>query len=299
MNYFTNIKKSRAIILGACLCACLFSGCIGSMAPKKTQKYSLKNEEPVKIRNTTWNTENLKPNYLALAEDLMAKGFYGVALVQLDLAMEQDKNNSKIYNLMGVCARETEDLKRAAIFLKKAMDLDQKNASAFNNIAILYSMKKNFDLAEKNFTRALALDPGRAIFFNNAGTLYMKKKEYEKAKKNFNRAMALEPGHINAINNLAITLGYLKEYDRAMKLLLTHQTYKTACYNMGCIYEITGENKKANKMFALAKEDQTPFNTQVLNPEAPLDTSPPTGITGEAGNAVYRRYQDKLSNQSD
>lgn len=304
MSYFANIKKPGMIIIQICLCAVILSGCISPMAPKKAPESSQAKQEPMKIRNTMWDTRDLKPNHLALAEDLMTKKFYGVALVQLDQALEQDKNNSQIYNLKGVCARETNDLQNAEKFLKKALALDKKNASAHNNIAILYSMEKKPDLAEKSFNRALALDPARADFFNNAGVLYMGKKEYEKAKNCFSQAMLLEPSHENAINNLALTLGYLKKYDQAMKLLLNSRPYEIACHNMGCIYEMANQDEKAKKMFALANSKnitnggQKPFDTQILNPETPLDTSPPTGMPGSAGNEIYERYQGKIKHGS-
>jgi len=71
---------------------------------------------------------------------------------------------------------------------------------------------------------------------------------------------------------------------------------------MGCIYEMTGENEKAKKMFDLDgtknntidENNQIPFGSQILNPGAPQDTTPPMGIPGNSGNGIYKRYESLI-----
>ncbi len=299
--------KACRTVIPCFMCALICSGCIGSVKNNNNPLQHLEPEEPVMARPQVWDTENLKPNHLALAGELMDKGFHDVALVQLNLAMEQSGKSAEIYNLRGVCHRENDNLTQAEADFKKAISLDRKNGSAFNNLGILFSMTQKNDPALDCFKHAVALDPARTEFFNNLGVQQMNMKQYSNAEKSFNKSLALEPGDENAVNNLAICLGLEKKDDRAMELLLRHHTPDLAFYNMGCIYEMRSEHGKAKKMFELARERKNirekvvekPFAAQVLNPRAPLDPTPPDGMTGELADAIYtKKYEKKMKTTS-
>ncbi|MCP4115252.1 MAG: tetratricopeptide repeat protein [Desulfobacteraceae bacterium] len=301
------VLKACGTVTPLFMCALICSGCIGSVKNNNNQLRQLESEEPVTARPPIWDTEKLKPNHLALAEDLMEKGFHDVALVQLNLAMEQNGKSSKIYNLRGVCHRENENFTKAEADFKKAVSMDEKNASAFNNLGILFSMTQKNDPALACLKQAVALDPARTEFFNNLGVQQMNMEKYAHAEESFNKSLALEPGDENAVNNLAICLGLEKKDDRAMELLLRHHAPDSAFYNMGCIYEMRNEHEKAEKMFNLASERkkirervvEKPFAAQVLNPRAPLDPTPPDGLTGELADAIYtQKYEKKMKTSS-
>ncbi len=300
MGFCVKFKKLIMIMAMACISAVFFSGCMGFMKgrPGNAPVNTIKRQ--VAAGSGPWDTEKLKPNYLALARDLMAKGFYDVAKVQLDQALAQQKNNPEIYDLKGVCARETGDFGRALQYFKKALDIDSKNAAARNNLGILYTMQKKWKKAEKNFTLARNLDPARADFFNNAGVLFMKEKHFKKASQNFVKAIELQPGFETASNNLAITLGYMNEFDHAFEILKTVHPYRTACFNMGCIYEMCGKKIMADRMFTLAGSDgsASPFETQIINRHSPVNTAPPTGMPGDIADGIYKRYQYRIKEGS-
>jgi Tfp pilus assembly protein PilF len=265
------------------------TGCVGSMHNGKTDIKAQDQEA------RGWDTSKLKPNHVALARDLMAKEFYDVALVQLKTAMEQGTTGPEVYNLAGVCTRETGKFKTSLDYFNRALELDKKHALVHNNLAILYAIMEKNTPARNHFMRAVALDPARAEFFNNLGYFLMNRKEYAGAEKRFNQALALEPLNENVINNLAICLGHQKKDDQALKLLMIHQPLDLAFYNMGCIYQLRNDPAKASAMFELGNRNsgktkgksQKAFDLQVMNPAAPIDSTPVEGMSGDVSHMIY------------
>ena len=285
--------------------ALLASGCVNTLQKKKVTAL----DEETRIRNAPqiWDTSKLEPNHIALARDLMDKGFYDVALVQLKTALEKDKTSFDAYNLAGVCARETGKLKKGLDYFEYALLLDQDNASAHNNIAILFSIMGQDTSARNHFKRAVALDPARAGFFNNLGYFLMEREEYGEAEASFNQALALEPSNDNVINNLAICLGHQKKDTEALKLLMAHQSLELAFYNMGCIYKLRNDTTRADAMFELSRRNsvkvgskkQKVFDLQVMNPSAPVDSTPADGMAGDVAHTIYiKKYLSSMKSDA-
>ncbi|MCG8551253.1 MAG: tetratricopeptide repeat protein, partial [Desulfobacterales bacterium] len=138
-----------------------------------------------------WKTDGIKPNHLALAEQLVQDKFYDVARVQLAQARKSQKLKAqeqvRAYDLSGVCARETGDFKSAETWLQKGLSLDRHNASVYNNLGILYAMEKHFEKAAEALEKAVAYDPGRADFINNLGWVAMARKDYTGAQIYFEK----------------------------------------------------------------------------------------------------------------
>jgi|GEM_PF-1567366 len=302
MRYIKPKKRTIIFILRVCLGAFL-CGCTTFTAEKKPPEPERMIQQ--RIQDPSWDTENLTPNHLSLAEELMAKGFYEVARVQLDLVLKEKPGNKNALALRGVCARETGNLYEAETDLKKSIEADKNFAYAHNHLAVLYAMEERFDLAEDSIKKALAIDPARADFFNNAGMIALEKEDWEAAKQNFTKALKIEPNHEKSVNNLALTLGYLKEYERALTLLLEHGSLPMACHNMGYIYDLAGEKKMAEKMYRMAEakgsgpspEYERLFGAQVLNPDGPDNPAPPSGMPGDIGAILYEAYKSKLNSK--
>jgi len=202
---------------------------------QKNKKTSQNQSVPAELRQDIWDTKNLKPNHLALAKSLIKEGFYDIALIQLKLAM--DDKDSRIYDLAGVCTRETKNFRESNNYFKKALSIDDKDASVYNNLGMLHAMTKKNNEAQKAFEQAVKFDPGRADFFNNLGYLQLSEKSYAAAEKNFKKSLVLNPDDKTAVNNLAICLGMQKKDDQAMDLLLKHHDTSDAWHNMACIYD--------------------------------------------------------------
>lgn len=285
--------------------ALLASGCVGSLQKKNVTAL----DEETRARKTPeiWDTSKLEPNHIALARDLMDKGFYDVALVQLKTAMEKDKTSVDAYNLAGVCTRETGKLKQSLEYFEYALLLDSDNAPVHNNIAILYTLMQQSITARKHFERAVELDPARVSFFNNLGYFLMEREEYGEAEAIFNQGLALDPSNENVINNLAICLGHQKMDTEALKLLMAHQSLELAFYNMGCIYKLRNDTTRADAMFELSRRNsvkvgskkQKVFDLQVMNPSAPVDSTPADGMTGDVAHTIYtKKYLSSMKSDA-
>ena len=278
------IKFYQITITGVCLAALagLFTGCGLSGANKS--RPSTKRPEP-----KVWKTDDIKPNHLALAEQLVKDKFYDVALVQLAQARQsQDLTTAqkvRAYDLSGVCARETNDFKSAETWLKKGLALDSGNASVCNNLGILYAMDNRLDKAAQTLQKAVAYDPGRADFINNLGWVTMAGKDYEDAEIYFKKSLALDPGNTTAVNNLALSLGMQDKETQAYDLLRRYQSPEDARYNMDYI---------RTQREAEGQAWERPFKAQARKPLDPDNDTAATGLPGDGANAVYKNYQDAV-----
>ena len=302
MTYTRSFTKGLfgfSLILAVCF---TISGCMGmgskKSSPGQDQAQVYESQQQKNRERDAWALKKHEPNHLALARDLVRDGHYDVALVQLDKAIElgQGASVSEIYTLKGICARETGDMDHAGQWLAKALELDPENADAWNHQGIVLTMDKLYDMAKTCFDKAIALDPGNPDYFNNKGILYTHAGDTDGAVSCFRKALTLDPENQRALNNLALSLGHKKEYKQAFSLLTRHYPYWTACHNMGVVYARAGEVQKSRNMFMLADKSIHAMDAQILNPMAPVDPTPPAGIPGETGNALYRRSQDQISN---
>ena len=294
-NSFPAVLLTGCLILGGLLMGTLLlPGCLGAgrdtapLKPVPAEKFSPESH--------AWHTRDLKPDYLSLARELVAKGHFKVARVQLDQALKQGMPSAEIYTLKGICARETGDAKKARTWFDQAIGLDGEYAPALNHLGILQAMEKKYEPARTSFEKALGLDPANPDFFNNAGMLHLENGAYGQAQSLFEQALALAPDHRRAAGNLAMTLGHMGDFQKAFSLLLAHYPYGTACHNMGVVYAAAGEKDKSLQMFLAAKNTQPAAQAQVTDPLGPADPSAPAGIPGDTGNGIYSRIQDSLAN---
>ena len=217
--------------------------------------------------NTGLSSDTPQKDHIALAKQLIEKGYHDIALVQLNTALKEKKNRTaELFYLMGVCHREKEEYEQAIKFFDKAIDLDKDFSFAYNGLGLTYALTKRPDMAKKYLLKAISLDPARADFYNNAGYLEMNQRQYEQAVKYFKKSILLNNNFEQAINNLAICLGMLGKENEALNLLIKNSNPSKAYYNMGVIYRMKGESEKAGKFFQKAKiAASTPANDQADN----------------------------------
>jgi Flp pilus assembly protein TadD len=196
----------------------------------------------------------LKPDHLALARNLVARGYYEVALGQLECAARDNSSRSEVYHLMGVCHRELADYEKARAYFKKAIAGDRQFAPAYNGLGITYDLLGDKEKAWKSFEAALRFNPARAAFYNNLGFSKMSAGELEAAEESFLKGLALEPRHPLLVNNLAICYGLRGRDEEAFSLLKERFSPAEACNNMGAIHLMRGERGKAEEMFEKALE---------------------------------------------
>ncbi len=256
------------------LLATSLSGCTWLNSPSKPLT------PPGKAQVDVWKIDELEPDHLALARELVEKRLYDVALVQLGPAME--KKIPRAFDLAGVCARETGDYAGAKDLFSKALALDPNNASVHNNLGLLYAMDQHPQKARKSFEKAVALDPGHPAYLNNLGFLLLSQKSYSQAETWLEKSLSLNPADLTLVNNLALCLGCLGRHDHALDLLLAHHPEEDALFNMACIYSRCNEPQKAARLIKSLK-DRSAFDIQTKN----QGLQEGAGMPGDVANSIY------------
>jgi Flp pilus assembly protein TadD len=193
--------------------------------------------------------EKPEKNHLLLAEDLVRKQYYDVALVQLNTAKKKQADNPQVHNLRGICFRETGEPKKAEQSFKKAVSLDSDFAPAHDGLGVLYELIGNREKARLSFDTAIRKDPARPDFLNNLGFLEMKDNRLEQAEVCFRKSLVLDSEYLPAINNLAVCRGLRGADQEAFSLLKKHYSLAEALNNMGNIYRIKGDDQRAERLY--------------------------------------------------
>jgi len=201
----------------------------------------------------------LKPDFLQLAQNLINKGFFDVALLQLNKAVENDPDNSEIYFLMGKCNRESSHFKNAEKNFKKALQIDPEFAPAHDGLGLLYDLSGKREAAQAQYQKAIALNPARPDFYNNLGFSKLLAGKYIEAKSDLLKSLALQPGFRKAEANLALCCIMTSDDKKAFALLRKSHTYQDTCRNMAAMYKFKGETRKALEM--IDKSTKTDINT--------------------------------------
>ncbi len=182
-----------------------------------------------------WEVENMQPNYLDLARELVSQGHYDVALRQLEKAREHHVDCPELYYLRGVCLRENGSLKLALQAFEKALSIGSRYAPALNGMGLTYESMGKGKQAIRAFERAVEYNPAQPEFTNNLGMALMKQNRLSQAEAFFLKCLELDPEYLTACNNLAICYCRQGRDDRALALLKSHYPLDVACHNMAVI----------------------------------------------------------------
>ncbi len=266
--------------------ALLMIGFGAGMSGCTTLGITLKTAPADRPNPQVWQTNDLRPNHLALAEKLVKDGYYDVALVQLEQAA-LEPGNARVYDLSGVCARETGDFRAAKAWFEKALTVNDQDASVHGNMGILFGMTNDFGTALVHLEKAAALDPGRADVLNNLGWAAMAQKKYAKAKAAFEKALTLDPGNTTAANNLAICLGMQGDHALALALLLNHQSDTDARHNLDVIRAMALSHHMSQGHFPA-------FDIQKQNNATPVTGNSAPSLSGKAASNILKKYENAL-----
>jgi Flp pilus assembly protein TadD len=229
-------------------------GCIG---PQKAANHQLNGNYQ---NNGDESVQNVKPNrqiqqdHLKLAKDLIKRGFFDVALVQLEKAEKQNGSNAEIYFLTGKCHLENKNYAAAQGCFKQSIRTDPDYATAHNGLGLVYDMTGNRQTARECYQKAIRLNPARADFYNNLGFSEIMDKNYPEAKHHLLKSISLNSDFVRAKNNLALCHVMTGEDQKAFEILKKIFPLDIACHNMGALYLKKGDRNKADEMHKKAVE---------------------------------------------
>ena len=248
------MKKPRSIscthIYIPLLCL-LLTGCgLKHKEPDPNELFKAQMEEEQKKASA--DTKKPERNHHSLARELMAKGHYDVALVQLKEAKKKQGRNPEVPYRMGICYRETGKPDQAEDHFRKALSLDAGYAPAHDGLGVLYEQTGRREEARTAFRTAVQHDPARPDFLNNLGFLEMKAGRLNQAETFLKKSLRNDPDFRPALDNLAVCYGLLGREKEAFALLRDHYPAAEALNNMGVILRMRGENRRAALLFERA-----------------------------------------------
>jgi Flp pilus assembly protein TadD len=249
-----------AIVLFCLLLPALCQGCAWPFSSKK----GLQPEELTRLSADKgpdeWDTKKVKPDYLELARELVGRGLYEVALVQLEEASKKSSASCEIYHLMGMCHLGLARWEAAREDFNRALSLNAKYAPSHNGLGLAYDHEGMAESAWESYAKAIALNPARADFHCNLGYSKLKAGRYREAEKHFRDSLALNPAFKAARNNLALCCGLQKRYDEALALLRQNFSAAEAYNNLGVLYQMNGDRESAVRCYKEALKINNALN---------------------------------------
>jgi len=140
---------------------------------------------------------------------------YLLVIREAKLLLQKVPNNTFLYNLIGSCFQNLNDLDNAKFFFERALTIDNKNISALNNIANVYKNLKNFSLAKDNYQKALNINPNFINALVNYGSLKYELNDYEGSIILYKKALSLNEKTPQAHYNLGLVYQAMGFFDKA------------------------------------------------------------------------------------
>ncbi|VVS94646.1 consensus disorder prediction [Desulfoluna spongiiphila] len=239
-----NLLRTGCLLVTGCL---LLTGCAAKTPPAYTPDDAMGQGLPPALTTT-----RPEPNHLALAKEMIGKGYHDIALVQLEKALTMRGEKAEIYHRMGCCHREKKAYEEAKQCFAKALAMEPDYAPAHNDLAMTLDLTGAPEAAQRHYKRAIEINPARPDFYNNMGFSHLCAGHLDLARDSFTRAITLDDSFFLARHNLALCLGFAGKEAEAMALLSEIMAPAEALNNMGAIHTLTHNPEQAADLFSRA-----------------------------------------------
>jgi len=169
---------------------------------------------------------------------------YAIAMRYYGAALRKDKNNSLLYNKLGLTELQNNNLRAARSDFEKAAKRDPKYAEAVNNIGAVEYINKSYSSATKYFKKAIALDETRAVFHVNLGACWFNLDKLDHSLAEYTRALELDPDALDQSSRSGV-----------MARVTTMEEQARYAYMMAKIYARRGDLENALRYLRKAKEE--------------------------------------------
>ena len=141
------------------------------------------------------------------------------------------------------------DFENALSHYRIVLQRSPMHAQARNNLGLLYQSKGMLTEAIAEFQRALFIDARYSRARNNLGVTLLNQGRIDAAAAEFRSVLAEEPRNVDALVNLALAEKAGAQPERAKEtllraLLIDHRS-APAHYNLGALFETTGDSARA------------------------------------------------------
>lgn len=175
------------------------------------------------------------------------------AIINMQKAIENDRENISYYLYMADLYMELGQLKNTMITLQQASVVDSQNTAVILKTAEIYFMFKKYTETFEFVNKALEIEPNNEKAFYLRGHIYKELGDTNKAITNFMDAINNYPDHFNANLELGILFASqgnalaIDYYGNAMRI---DSTRVEPYYNLGMFYQ---DNKLENEAIAIYK----------------------------------------------
>lgn len=199
---------------------------------------------------------------LAKGNILMNKLRFAEAVPCFYKLLELHTHNSEIYNNLGLCLMQLNNLELAEVFFEKAVNLKVKNADYAYNYGIVLLKNGYFEKAIDIMSKHIAEE--RAEFFSLLGYCYSSLENYQESLFYYKKALLIAPSQQENLVNLACIYARMGENEKALEILkklLRVNPYDAHLFNnIAWIYENLKNYWEAEKNYyrGLALSPQDP-----------------------------------------
>ncbi len=155
--------------------------------------------------------------------------------------VKQNKNNDKLFFLLGTSYLQTDEYDKAINYLDVSIKINPNFQDAFNNRGIALTKKKRYQESIKDYDAAINLKKDFFDAYLNKGISLRNIDQKKFAIECFEVCIKLNPGNSKIYNNLGNVYKDLKKYSKAVecfnKAIKLNENYAEAYYSRGTLFQ--------------------------------------------------------------
>lgn len=194
--------------------------------------------------------------HMKLSELYLYLKAYPLCLTEANEALKIDKNIAKAYFIKGFAYKEMADTIKAISSFQTAVEMQTEYYDAYIQLGNIEAARKH-KIALQYYNSAIQLQPNSTEALYNRGLLFQNMGMIEKAAEDYFLILKIDNTYSNAYYNLGyIDLAYVKDYKSAIThftdAIRVNNQYAEAFYNRGVAFELSGDEKSAEKDYRQA-----------------------------------------------
>jgi len=178
------------------------------------------------------------------------------AVDALNLLITQYPEEAMLYNMLGVCFADFNDLDNAVKSYQRALIIKPNYTEAHYHLGIALGDLNHLSDSVYSFEQAIAIQPDHAEAHNNLGVIFNKLGQFSNAIKSYKQAIQLKPDYFQAYYNLGNSFQDSNQLEAAIdcfeRALNINSNFFDAWNNLGITFFSLGQIDEAIKSYQQA-----------------------------------------------
>jgi tetratricopeptide (TPR) repeat protein len=170
------------------------------------------------------------------------------AIKCIKILNEKFPNQSLLFNLIGACYKEIDQLDGAVQMFRIAVSINPKYAEAFFNLGATLQALDQKDDAVENYQKAIDITPNYPDAHNNLGNTLLDLGKIDSAIESLEWAVAYKHDFAEAYNNLGNAYNDSGKPDKAIenfkKAISCNPSYEKALFNLALVFKDLGNREE-------------------------------------------------------